>query len=69
MRALICDLRTGRFFALDGRWTPRREEACDFGSARVASAFAVDKRFRGIELVLTSDHSGEDLRVAVPTGS
>ena len=65
MRALICDLRTGRFYAPDGRWTRRRDEACDFRSARAASAFAEVNRFRGIELVLTSDSSGEDLRVAV----
>ena len=65
MRALICNLRTGRFYASDGRWTPRRDEACDFRSASVASAFAEESHFRGIELVLTSDNSGEDLRVAV----
>jgi hypothetical protein len=61
-------LRTGRFYGPDGRWTPRREEACDFRSARAASAFAEENRLRGIELVLTADSSGEDLRVAVEFG-
>ena len=68
VRALICDLRSGRFYAPDGRWTRRRDEACDFRSTRAASAFAEEHRFRGIELVLTSESSGEDLRVAVDGG-
>jgi len=65
MHALICDVRTGRFYAPDGRWTPRREEACDFRSPHVASAFAQENRLGGIELELTSDNPGEDLRLSV----
>jgi len=68
MRALICDSRTGRFYSPDGRWTRRREDACDFRSARVAAGFAEEHRLRGVELVLTSESSGEELRVAVGFG-
>ena len=65
MCALIRNLTTRLFYAGDGRWTVSRARAYDFRSARVAAAFAEANRFRGVELVLTSDSSGEDLMVAL----
>jgi hypothetical protein len=65
MRALICDLRTGRFYGPDGRWTPRRDEACDFRSADEASAFAVDNLLLGVAVVLASDNAEQDRTVSV----
>ena len=68
MRALIRDLRTGHFYAQDGRWTPVREEARDFGSADQASTFAVRDRLRGVEVILASDNPEHDRRVSVEGG-
>ena len=65
MRALICDLRTGRFYGPEGRWTPRRDEAFDFRSADQASAFAMDNRLHGVEVVLAYDNPEQDRRVGV----
>ena len=65
MRALICDVRTGRFYGPDGRWTPMREEARDFKSADLASAFAVENRLRGVEVLLASDNAELDRMVTV----
>ena len=68
MRALICDLRTGRFYGSDGRWTPRRDEAFDFRNADHASAFAVDNRLRGVEVVLAFDQPEYDVVIHLERG-
>ena len=65
MRALIRDLRTGRFYAPNWQWTPRREDACGFGSTFQALAFAEDNRLRGVEVVLTFDGPEKDVTVGL----
>ena len=65
MRALIRDLRTGRFYAPDSNWTPKREDACGFGSVEEASTFILNNRLRGVEVVLASDNPEQDRTVSV----
>ncbi len=65
MRALIRDLRTGRFCGLDLQWTPRREDALDFGTSIEASPFVADNRLLGVEVVLTSDRPEDDVTMSL----
>jgi hypothetical protein len=65
MRALIRDVRTGRFYAPDSNWTPKREDAYDFGNSERASAFVMDNHLRGVEVVLASDNPEQDRTVSV----
>jgi hypothetical protein len=62
MRALICDLRTGRFYAADGRWTSKRDEAREFGNALLAMVFAEENRLGEVDVVVTSGPPGNDVR-------
>jgi hypothetical protein len=64
MRALICDLRTGRFYGKHGRWTPVREEACCFKSSEMAFAFVADNRLCGIEVVAASGSREDEVRLS-----
>ena len=63
MRALIRDLKTGRFYAPVWQWTHRREKACDFGSTFQALTFAGDSHLHGVEVVLMSDEPGHMTRI------
>ena len=65
MRALIRDLKTGRFYAPVWQWTHKREKACDFGSTFQALTFAEDNRLRGIEVVLAFDELEKDVTVSL----
>jgi hypothetical protein len=65
MRALIRDLKTGRFYAPVWQWTHKREKAWDIGSTFQALNFAEDNRLRGIEVVLAFDEPEKEVTVSV----
>jgi CheY-like chemotaxis protein len=61
MRALIRHLKTGLFYAGDGRWTAKGENACNFKSGAEALGFAEDNHLRGVEVVLPLGESEYDV--------
>ena len=63
MRAFIRDSKSGLFCGKDLHWTPQQEEAYDFGSSYLASAFAEKHQLRGVEVVLTFDRPEQELRI------
>jgi hypothetical protein len=63
MRALLRDLKSGLFCAGDLHWTAKQEDAYDFGSTYLASAFAGEHQLRGVEVVLTFDKPEQELRI------
>ena len=65
MRALIRDLKTGRFYAPVWQWTHKREKACDFGSTFQAATFVAEHLLREVEVVLTFDRPGQEQRVSL----
>jgi len=69
MRALIRHLKSGLFYEEDGRWTARREKACDFVTTFQALTFAGDNLLRGVEVVLTLGEPKYDLRLSQPPES
>jgi hypothetical protein len=64
MRALIRHLKSGLFYAGNGRWAAKREKACDFGSTFRALSFAGDKHLRGVEVVMTFGEPKYDLTLS-----
>jgi hypothetical protein len=56
-------LKTGLFYAGDGRWSAKREDACAFVSTFKALTFAGDKDLHGVEVVLTSDKRESEVRI------
>ena len=53
----------GTFYAGDGRWAAKREDACTFRSSFEALTFAGDNHLHGVEVVLTSDEPECELRM------
>jgi hypothetical protein len=64
MRALIRHLKSGLFYAGNGRWTARREKACDLRTTFRALTFAGARHLRGVEVVMTFDEPKYDLTLS-----
>jgi len=69
MRALIRHLKSGLFYAGDGRWAAKREKARDFVTTFQALTFAGNNRLRGVEVVMTFGEPEYDLTLGTPPAS
>jgi hypothetical protein len=63
MRVLITDLKTGRYFRRPDQWTPRKDEATDFGTGVRAIQAASDLKLKGVEMLLSFEDSRYDIRL------
>ena len=61
MQVLLRDEKTGLFFQKPGVWTPRIEEAADFGNCLAAVGLVRQHRLSGVAIVLSFDDAHYNL--------